>query len=150
MNMRDTLMYFALEYEGDFKQIFLALQSKERVDADKYFELKNQKKYKHFTLIDQNYPDYFKQMNCPPIVLFYAGNKELFRSDMPIRELFLEDGTRAYSTIEPTEQNGKIVFDYVIACENHDDVKPLLEHMKSKGLPLKEMEKQLKKEEKIC
>ena len=89
-------------------------------------------------------------MNCPPIVLFYAGNKELFRSDMPIRELFLEDGTRAYSTIEPTEQNGKIVFDYVIACENHDDVKPLLEHMKSKGLPLKEMEKQLKKEEKIC
>lgn len=49
-----------------------------------------------------------------------------------------------------TEQKGKIIFDYVIACENHDQVDFLLEHVKSKGLPLKEQTIQKNRDEKIC
>lgn len=150
MNMSDTLTYFALKYDGDFHATFLALQNKEAVDPDLYFDLKKNTHHKHFTIIDNSYLNYFKAMNCPPIVLFYTGNKDLFHSDMPIKEIFLEDGTRAYSSIEPTEQNGKIVFDYVIACENHDQVDKLLEHVKSKGLPLKDQTPQKNREEKVC
>ncbi len=148
MKMSDTLMYFALKYEGDFRREFQALETKEKVDLDKFFELKETKCFNHLTVLDQSYPDFFKEMNCPPIVLFYTGNKNLFSKDMPIKELFLEDGTRAYSTIEPRLQNGKIVFDYVVACENHDNVEKLLEHVKSKGIPLLQQEKLIDRNEK--
>ena len=148
--MSDVLVYFALEYEGSFPEIYHALQRKEEVDPDQYFELKKDVHHKHFTLIDNVYPNQFKEISCPPVVLFYQGNKELLSKDLPMKELYLDDHTRAYSSIEPIMQDGKIIFDYVIAAENHDNVDKLYDHIKDKGLPLKDYTKQKIMEEKVC
>lgn len=84
------------------------------------------------------------------IVLFYTGNKELLNDDLPVKAMVLDDNTRAYATVFPTEQDGKMIFDYVIACENHNQVEHLFDHIKDKGLSLKQYEKNQKRDERSC
>lgn len=150
MKMNDILAYFALKNEGNFDKVFEAIANKEELEPDLYFNLKRNQKHKIITAIDKDYPEFLKENICPPIVLFYTGNKDLLNEDVPIKALILEDETRALVTISPTEQNGEIVLDYLIACENHDKVDLLLDHIKEKGIPLKHYEKTQNRGTKVC
>lgn len=98
------------------------------------------------TLIDDKYPDYFKTVECPPIVLFYKGNLKLIDRDLPMEYSVLESGKRFISTVNPIKQNGKIVFDYIVATECQEDLDKMLEHIKDKGIPLKVYDKPKKKQ----
>lgn len=58
----------------------------------------------------------------------------------------LESGKRFISTVYPTKQNGKVVFDYIVAAECQNDLDKMLEHIKSKGISLKDYDKPKKKQ----
>ena len=144
--MNDVLLYFAMKYEGDFKKMFVALKTKEIVDIQKLREYKKQIKHKYVTLIDDKYPDYFKTIECPPMVLFYKGNLKLMDKGLPMEYSVLESGKRFISTVDITMQNRRGEFDYVVAAECQKDLDKMLEHIKSKGIPLKNYDKPKKKQ----
>ena len=69
--MNDILIYFYEKYEGDWDDIYKAIQRKERVDATeaKSFLKKYRNKYDYVTLIDNEYPDEYKANYKPPFVI---------------------------------------------------------------------------------
>lgn len=87
--MEDVLLYFAMKYDGDFKKMLYALQTKEQTDSHQLEEYKKDVRHKYVTLVSNHYPDYFKTVECPPIVLFYKGNwyyvKKKYQSDWQYR-----------------------------------------------------------------
>lgn len=144
--MEDTLLYFAMRYDGDFKKMLYALQTKEQTDPQKLEEYKKDVRHKYVTFISHHYPEYCKGVNCPPIVLFYKGNLKLIDEDLPMEYSVLESGKRFMSTVYPIKQNGKVVFDYIIASECQGDLDKMLKHIKSKGIPLRDYNKPKKKQ----
>ena len=69
--MSDILIYFYEKYEGDWDEIYKAINQKERVDATeaKFFLKKYRDKYDYVTLIDNEYPDEYKANYKPPFVI---------------------------------------------------------------------------------
>ena len=69
--MSDILIYFYEKYDGDWDDIYKAIQRKERVDATeaKSFLKKYRDKYDYVTLIDNEYPDEYKANYKPPFVI---------------------------------------------------------------------------------
>lgn len=143
--MNDTLLYFSMKYEGDFRKMLNALQTKEQTDLIKMIEYKNQVRHKYVTIINSNYPDYFKTINCPPIVLFYKGNINLVDKLSPVKLSALESGKRFGLTLDSISQNGHIAFDYVICAENQDDLDKLIERLEKQKLSLKDYNKSKKR-----
>lgn len=116
VNMRDVLLYFALKYDGNFPNIYDALQNKELVDWELFEELKDDCQFNYVTIVDQNYPEFFKnpEINCPPFVLFYLGDDKFLGSN-DFKGFFCKDFTRGYRT----EENG-------IAFENKNNLQKSL------------------------
>ena len=75
--MNQVLLYFSLKYNGDFQQIYDALQNKEPIDESLFKELKERIKCSYVTLLDEDYPKQLKQINNPPFVLYYYGDLSL-------------------------------------------------------------------------
>lgn len=106
-----------LKYDGYFKKMLEALQTKEKTDPQKLEEYKKDVRHKYVTLVSHHYPEYFKTVKCPPIVLFYKGNLKLIDEGLPMEYSVLESGKRFISTVNPIKQNERIVFDYIV-CVN--------------------------------
>ncbi len=75
--MREVLLYFSLLYKGDFNRIYKAVASKEKVDENKFKELKKNLKSQYITIIDEDYPKKLKCISAPPFVLYYYGDLSL-------------------------------------------------------------------------
>ena len=75
--MEDTLLYFALKYEGDFDLIYHALIQKEVIDYEYFKQLKKDMKCQYTTLVSEDYPTCLKEIGQPPFVLFYYGDLSL-------------------------------------------------------------------------
>lgn len=58
----------------------------------------------------------------------------------------MESGGRLISTVNPIQKGNEIEFDYIVACEYQEDLKDMLEHIKSKGLNFKTMKRKKIKE----
>lgn len=141
-DMKKVLYYFALKYNGDFDKIYSSLATREKFDIDEFMRLKKDVHYPHVTILDDKYPNYLKSVNCPPFVLFYEGNLNLIKDrTSAIKYDVLESGGRLISTVNPIQKCNGIEFDYIVDCENQKDLKDMLEHIKSKGLNLKNYEK---------
>lgn len=136
--MNETLVYFAMKYDGDFKRIFDAIKNKEPEDSQLKQYLLKKVKYPYVTINDPNYPEFLKVMNCPPIVLFYEGNLDLIKNDLPMKYEFLKNDRRFISTMSVDEKNGQIVFDYLVACESQKDLEVLADRLKNVNFSLKE------------
>ncbi|EHQ46780.1 hypothetical protein LA327_10550 [Thomasclavelia ramosa] len=146
-DMKKVLYYFALKYNGNFGEIYLSLATREKFDIDEFMRLKKDVHYPHVTILDDKYPNDLKSVECPPFVLFYEGNLNLIK-DMTsaIKYDVLESGGRLISTVNPVQKDNGIEFDYIVVCENQEDLKDMLEHIKSKGLNFKNYDKKKKKE----
>lgn len=75
--MNDILLFFSYKYEGDSIKILQAIERKEQIDLIKLEEIKKLVGDKYITLLDHNYPSVFKQLSCPPFVIYYEGNISL-------------------------------------------------------------------------
>lgn len=115
--MEEVLLYFVMKYDGDFKKMFEALQIKEKTDPQKLEEYKKDVRHKYVTLVSHHYPEYFKTVECPLIVLFYKGNLKLIDEGLPMEYSVLESGKRFISTVNLIKQNGKVVFDYIVGAK---------------------------------
>lgn len=135
-----------MKYDGDFEKMYTALKAKEKIDSTDMIRFKKQIRHKYVTLLNHRYPKFFKSVNCPPIVLFYKGNLKLIDKDLPVEFSTLENGKRFISTVDIINQNGKMIFDYVVGAESQADLEMLIEHMKNKGIPLKDYDKPKKKQ----
>lgn len=143
--MEDVLLFFAMKYDGDSMKIYNALESHEKIDIELMKQYQKEIRYKNTHVMKQSYPDYLKKVDNPPILLFYEGNINLLHDDV-IKYGSLENGRRYMTSMYPIEKDGKVIFDYVIACERQEDLDKLLKHMKSKGLPLKDYSKSKEKD----
>lgn len=144
--MNNVLLYFSLKHEGDFKKIYESLKAKEPVDENEFIKLKRVLKTKYVTILDSNYPDFLKQVSCPPFVLFYEGNLKLAKN-LKVGDAFIYSAfndKRYLSTVEPSTDKGKFCFDYIIACESHDEFFNIREHVMDKKVPLKDYSKNTK------
>ncbi|MBG0730582.1 DNA-processing protein DprA [Mycoplasma sp. 'Moose RK'] len=78
--MKNTLIYLAIKYQGDFNLIQKAIQKNENVDEQELQKIKEEVstgKIKAITILDKNYPTALQILQKPPFVLFYRGNIEL-------------------------------------------------------------------------
>ena len=146
-DMKKVLYYFALKYNGNFGEIYLSLATREKFNIDEFMRLKKDVQYHHVTILDDKYPNYLKSVECPPFVLFYEGDLNLIKDrSSAIKYDVLESGGRLISTVNPIQKCNGLEFDYIVACENQEDLKDMLEHIKSKGLNFKNYDKKKKKE----
>lgn len=65
--MRDILLAFYFKYDGNFKKMYDALQAKEFIDPNEYLDGVNKNDF--YAIIDEDYPEKFKTMSAPPIVI---------------------------------------------------------------------------------
>lgn len=145
-NMKDVLLYFSMKYDGHFDPIYEALRTREDFNQDAFIKLKKDVQYDYVTIIDDKYPDFLKLQNSPPFVIYYQGNLNLIDADLSVKYEILESGHRMISAVAPYEKNGKLVFDYIVGCENERELAKLIDHIKGKGLDLKNYDKTKKKE----
>jgi DNA processing protein len=73
--MRDFLYALSLKYEGDVYKMYKAIFSKETIKPVKAPD-------NILTIDDENYPEIFKQLSMPPLILFYEGELELIHELM--------------------------------------------------------------------
>lgn len=140
MELRKTLLYYALKYNGDFDKIYEAIKNTEQIDYQEFNELRKNLKYNYICATDEKYPEFLKKEICPPIVLFYHGNINLLKNDLPHRFATLNSSDKRFvSMVAPDlTQKGTIYFEHLTMAESTKDLDFLLEHMNSKGLNFKE------------
>lgn len=112
---RDVLLYFATKYEGDYYQIINALRQKEKIDDEVYESFqKDWENINVITIIDEDYPEAFKTINNPPIVLFLKGDSTLLnKGDKSIAII----GARDFS-----EYGKKMTYEFAGALAKEDYV----------------------------
>ncbi|HKL84428.1 MAG TPA: DNA-processing protein DprA [Bacilli bacterium] len=74
---REVLLYFALKFEGDYDAILNAIKNKVAIDESDYQFLITSFKGQYMTIVDMDYPDEFKKIYRPPLVIFYKGDQGL-------------------------------------------------------------------------
>lgn len=77
MKSRDILIYLSIKHEGNWLQIYDALQNKEEIDIGVAEQIVAAMKSKAVTILDADYPKYLAKMPRAPFVLFYYGNLSL-------------------------------------------------------------------------
>lgn len=81
MKARDTLVYLAVKYSGDWHKIYNGVLKKEDVDYEECEKVISSLKCNYITLLDEEYPNYLKQTIKPPFVLFYYGDISLLKDN---------------------------------------------------------------------
>ena len=70
---REVLLYFALKYEGDYEKIIESIRNKVKIEEDDYLKQVTTFEGEYLTIVDENYPERFKKIYRPPLVVFYRG-----------------------------------------------------------------------------
>lgn len=82
MFMEELLVYLSVIYQGDYRKILRALQTKERPEQSRIHATIRGLKSSWTTLISNDYPEQLKNISNPPFVLFYYGNLALTKQPM--------------------------------------------------------------------
>ena len=90
--MNIILIYFAKKYDGDWDEIYKALENKEQVslkDMTRIEDELKQSEEKITTILDSDYPKSLKEAYKPPFVFWTKGDKKLL--DKPSVSLRADD-----------------------------------------------------------
>ena len=97
--MRNILLVLAIKYNNDYEKIMQAIHARERLNEDDIEKLKKIKG-ETITIVDEDYPEFFKMQKNPPIVLFLdARDRKQFKDKYSeeyvpdVREAFLSHFT---------------------------------------------------------
>lgn len=123
LDMFKRLLVFSLKYDGNFENICKALEFKEdigdfeeRVYVNALDTFMNINPEIHnmaiITAISDTYPEIFKKLKNPPIVLFAMGEPRLFTNSTQVA--VLDDGTRCFMDFEITKKG----IEFAVATEN--------------------------------
>lgn len=64
---REAILWYAIQYDGDWKKIGNAIKAHENYSIIAY-------PYPYLTIVDEMYPEAFKHLRYPPWIIFYQGN----------------------------------------------------------------------------
>lgn len=67
---REAILWYAIQYDGDWKKIGNAIKAHEPYSIISY-------PYDYLTIVDDAFPNAFKKLRYPPWIIFYQGNKSL-------------------------------------------------------------------------
>lgn len=73
-NYRDAILWYAIQFQGDWKCIANALKSNlpyQKINIE----------YDFVTIVDKEYPDAFRHLRYPPWIFFYQGNILLLKQE---------------------------------------------------------------------
>jgi len=115
MTSRNLMATLAIKYKGEWEKEMKAIREKEKLtdeDVNKY--ISKVKGYNFVTILDAEYPESLKKIFQPPLVLFYKGNINLFKSKKTLGVC----GTRDVSDYGK-RVTSNIIGDYIA---NHKDV----------------------------
>lgn len=74
---REVLLYLSLLYQGEWEEIYHAIQEKQPLIKEEIEKVVQSFHTPYLTILDEDYPEAFKQVYRPPFVLFYYGDKTL-------------------------------------------------------------------------
>jgi DNA processing protein len=80
MNSNNVLAYLAIKFNGDWNKVYHAIKFKEVVNLVEVEQVISECKNKFITILDEEYPDSFKNIYRPPMVLFYKGDISLLNN----------------------------------------------------------------------
>ena len=69
---REAILWYAIQYDGDWKKIGNAIKAHENYSIIHY-------PYAYITIMDDAYPDAFKRLRYPPWIIFYQGDINLLK-----------------------------------------------------------------------
>lgn len=140
MEIRKALLYFSLKYDGDFNRIYDAIKKGDKIDYTELNQLKKELKYNYVCATETRYPEFLKKEISPSIVLFYEGNINLLKANLPYKYATLKSsGKRFLGMVDHNfNEEGAMFFEHLTMAESPKDLDFLLEHMKSKGLNFKQ------------
>ncbi|ATZ16415.1 DNA processing protein [Entomoplasma freundtii] len=97
--MENVLLFFSLKYQGNWNEIYRALDHKEKVDLKLLKKVRQEIEKPFLTIIGDEYPAALKNITRPPFVIYYQGNKELLQNyhqtiGMVGDELYNDDGIK--------------------------------------------------------
>lgn len=78
--MENVLLFFSLKYQGNWNQIYHALERKEKIELNPLRNVRQEVELPFFTIIADDYPTTLKNVAQPPFVLYYFGNRELLKN----------------------------------------------------------------------
>ena len=84
MNAREMLIALAIKHEGEWENIYKDIQNKVFLSQEEIetYSFKYSEDFTNaVTILDSNYPDYLKNIEKPPFVLFYKGNLSLLNAE---------------------------------------------------------------------
>ncbi|MCD7893241.1 MAG: DNA-protecting protein DprA [Erysipelotrichaceae bacterium] len=124
------LLTLALKYNGDFNSILDAIKNHEDIDYDAISKYKNKLRYKYTTIISKDYPEFLKDTDYPPIVLFYEGNTSLMNKQDTMIYSVNSNKHRFIISSRLVEIRNDMMLDYCVACENQKDLDEILSYIK--------------------
>ncbi|MCD7893068.1 MAG: hypothetical protein LUG60_05125 [Erysipelotrichaceae bacterium] len=136
--INDTLMCLAMKYNGNFDDILDAVKSHEDIDYDAMASYKKELRYKYTTMIKNDYPEFLKDTDGPPIVLFYEGDATLMNKDDTMIYSVNSNKHRFIVSVKSATFKNEEVLDYCAACENQNDLDEILSYLKRREPGLKD------------
>lgn len=82
MELRDIIIYFAIKYKGNWNLIYKAILSKEKPKEEEVKNAVCKLDCSVITIVDENYPIFFKRISTPPFAIFYFGNINLINNNI--------------------------------------------------------------------
>ncbi|MFA6942590.1 MAG: DNA-processing protein DprA [Bacilli bacterium] len=74
MDARKLLAFLAIKYDGEYNRMVQAIKDKEHINEEELNRLLATNTASYITIIDKDYPEFFRNINRPPLVLFYYGD----------------------------------------------------------------------------
>ncbi|ASZ09304.1 hypothetical protein CK556_03040 [Mesoplasma chauliocola] len=78
--MDNVLLYFSLKYNGNWEQIYNALDVKEKIETQELIQIPETIPNNYISIINPIYPNSLKQILRPPFVLYYLGNPTILEN----------------------------------------------------------------------
>lgn len=118
--IRKAINYFCFKYKGNWEKVYEAIKSKEPIANNEIKE-----KYKNvdfISIIDNNYPNNFKEIYMPPLLLYYKGNHNLLNQDNKIISIWNND----ISIIQKQRQPKNLIYSFIYNKTQNQQINYLL------------------------
>lgn len=94
MKGRDILAHLAIKYSNNWKAVYQAIKAKELIEQDELGESLSMLEGDFITIIDEDYPEEFKEVGMPPFIIFLSeADREKIGGDSERDFLAFEETT---------------------------------------------------------
>ncbi len=122
--MKKVILHFALKYRGNWEKIYEAIKAREDVTIEEIENLREKYNDNFISIIDDDYPDNFKNIYMPPLTIFFVGNKSLLSNSDSIISLW---GDTSYEQFVKSNLKTNKVYAINYSSDQQDNIVKILE-----------------------